>query len=137
MGAMGMGMGATMHASAGTSGLASAMSTFAASSQNRSGVSVSTMQALMTRLDASNGQLLSSPSAPTMKSTIDGTVFNGPMQQATVTAYAVTNGMMGAQIASTTTDAQGDFTMSMGTYGGPVVLRASGEPIRTSRRERR
>jgi hypothetical protein len=123
---MGMGMGAAMPTSAGTSGLASAMAAFTTSAQNKSGVSVSTIQALMTRLSASNGQLASSTNAPAMKSTIGGTVFNGPMQQASVAAYAVDNGVMGAQIASTTTDAQGNFTMSMGAYGGPVMLQASG-----------
>ena len=126
MGGMGMGTGAVMLATAGTSGLASAMSAFAASPQNRSGVAVSTMQTLMTRLGASNGRLVGSTGAPTMKSTIGGTVFNGPTQQATVTAFAVTDGRTGAQIASTTTDAQGNFTMSMGTYSGPLMLQAHG-----------
>jgi hypothetical protein len=126
MGGMGAGMGSQMPASAGTSGLASAMSTFTASSQNKSGVTASTMQTLITRLDTSNGQLTGSAGAPIVKSTIDGTVFNGATQKVNVTAFAITDGTLGAQIASTTTDGQGNFTMSMGAYSGPVMLRASG-----------
>ena len=38
--------------------------------------------------------------------TMSGKVFNGAMSQGTVTAYAVNNGTLGAQIASTATDAR-------------------------------
>jgi hypothetical protein len=58
--------------------------------------------------------------------TMSGKVFNGAMSQGTVTAYAVNNGTMGAQIASTAADAQGAFTMSLGAYAGPVMLQVSG-----------
>ena len=59
MGGMGMGMdmGMAMPAPAGTSGLASAMSTFVASAQNRSGVTLSMMQSLINRLNSSDGHL--------------------------------------------------------------------------------
>jgi hypothetical protein len=121
----GMGMGAAMPANAGTSGLASALSTFTSSTQNKSSASATTMQPLANKLATSNGQLMGSASTPAAKSIVSGTVFNGTMQLATVTAFAVANGTRGAQLASTTTDAQGSFTMSMGTYSGPVMLQAS------------
>lgn len=56
---MGMGgmMGGTMHPTAGTSGLATAMGTFIGSPKNRSGLGATEMQALMNQLAASNGQL--------------------------------------------------------------------------------
>ncbi len=58
--------------------------------------------------------------------TIMGTTVKGPVNGATVTAYAINNGVMGFQIGAATTDAQGNFTMSIGDYSGPVMLRMSG-----------
>ncbi len=57
---------------------------------------------------------------------ISGTAVKGPVSGGTVTAYAITNGTMGTQLASGTTDAQGNFTMNVGSYTGPVMLRMSG-----------
>jgi hypothetical protein len=57
---------------------------------------------------------------------VAGTAFNGTTTQATVRAFAINNGTMGAQIASTATDAQGNFTLPIGTYAGPVMLQAVG-----------
>jgi hypothetical protein len=57
MGGMGMGMSRGMPRNAGTSGLGAAMSAFVASQQNRSGVPAAAVQPLITRLNASNGQL--------------------------------------------------------------------------------
>ena len=57
---------------------------------------------------------------------VNGTVTKGPINNATVTAYGVKGGLMGAVIGTTTTDASGNFTMNIGTYSGPVVLQASG-----------
>lgn len=114
-----------MQPNAGTSGLGSAMSMFAASAQNKSGITASMMQSLINRLNASNGQLF--PATPAVSTgMIGGTVFNGPTTQATVRAYAINNGTLGAQIASTSTDAQGAFTLPIGTYSGPVMLQAVG-----------
>jgi hypothetical protein len=125
MGGMGTGMGMAMPGSAGTSGLASAMSTFASSAQNKSGISASTMQPLISQLGSSNGQLF--PGIPTVgKGMIGGTAFNGTTKQATVRAFAVDNGAMGAQLASASTDAQGNFALPMGTYAGPVMLQVVG-----------
>jgi hypothetical protein len=125
MGGMGPGMGTTMPGNAGTSGLASAMSTFANSAQNKSGISAATMQPLINQLASSNGQIF--PGTPTVgKGMIGGTAFNGTTKQATVRAFAVTSGTMGAQLASAATDAQGNFTLPMGTYAGPVMLQVVG-----------
>jgi hypothetical protein len=57
---------------------------------------------------------------------ITGTAVKGPVNGATVTAFAINNGAMGAQIGTGTTDAQGNFTISIGAYSGPVLLRMSG-----------
>lgn len=57
---------------------------------------------------------------------ITGTAVKGPVNGATVTAYAINNGLMGAQIGTGTTDAEGNFSVSIGAYSGPVMLRMSG-----------
>jgi hypothetical protein len=119
----GMGMGTPMPAAAGTTGLATAIGAFVASGQNHSGVAMSTVQALVDQLAGSDGRIMSgSAGSP---ATMAGKVFNGAMTHATVTAYAVHGGERGAQLASTTTDAQGAFTMSLGEYAGPVMLQAA------------
>ena len=58
--------------------------------------------------------------------TISGTMIKGPVSGASVMAYAITNGTMGAQIGGGTTDAMGNFTISIGNYAGPLMLQASG-----------
>ncbi|MGE5319276.1 MAG: hypothetical protein ACM3KD_03770 [Hyphomicrobiaceae bacterium] len=121
----GMGMGMAMPASTGTSGLASAMSTFVASAQNKSGVTLTMMQSLINRLNSSNGRLFGS-GPPAVNGMMRGTAFDGSVRQATVTAYAVNNGGMGAQLSSATTDANGNFSLSIGSYAGPVMLQVTG-----------
>ena len=120
----GMGGGTMMPATAGTSGLADAMADFLASMQNHSGVTAASMQTLMNQLRNSNGHMGSGPSGTSTK--VSGLVFNGSVGQAIVNAYAVDNGVMGAQLASTATDGQGAFSLSMGSYTGPVMLQMSG-----------
>lgn len=120
----GMGAGTMMRSTAGTSDLATAMAAFMATTQNKSGVTAASMQTLMSQLMGSNGQMMGG-ATPT-NGMISGQVFNGPMGQATVMAYALSGGTRGAQIGSTTTDAQGAFTMSVGSYAGPVMLQVSG-----------
>lgn len=61
-----------------------------------------------------------------VQGSISGTAIKGPMSNATVTAYAISNGLMGSQIATTTTNSNGNFTMTTGSYGGPVMLQVSG-----------
>lgn len=61
---------------------------------------------------------------------VSGVVTKGPVGNATVTAYGVSGGQTGAQIGMATTDASGNFTMSIGAYGGPVMVQASGGSYR-------
>jgi hypothetical protein len=121
----GMGMSMPMSAKMGTTGLATAMSTFVTSAQNRSGVAAATLQTLLSQLNGSNGQMMPGGSGTVPNATMSGKVFNGSMTQATITAFAINGGTRGAQLAGTTTDAQGAFTMSLGSYAGPVMLQAN------------
>ena len=57
---------------------------------------------------------------------ISGSAVKGPINGGTVTAYAVTNGTMGAQLASGTTDSQGNYHLSIGDYTGSIVMQMSG-----------
>ncbi len=57
---------------------------------------------------------------------LSGSVVKGPVSGAAVKGFAVAGGTMGAQISSTVTDANGNFTMPMGNYAGPVMLQISG-----------
>jgi hypothetical protein len=72
----------------------------------------------------SSGIDATTPSA--QATTMSGNVIKGPVSGATVSAFAVTGGTMGSQVSSTTTDATGAFTMSMGNYAGPLMLQMSG-----------
>jgi len=56
---------------------------------------------------------------------VSGTATKGPVSNATVTAYAINSGQMGSQIATTTTGVNGNFSMTMGSYAGPVMLQMS------------
>ena len=126
MGGMGGMMGNNpMSGNAGTSGLAGAMTAFMGSTMNRSGLTVADMQALINKMSASGGQIQGGVT-PGVNGTITGTAMKGPVTGATVTAFAINSGVMGAQIGTGTTDAQGNFTISIGTYSGPVMLRMSG-----------
>ena len=58
--------------------------------------------------------------------TIAGSVVEGPVSGATVTAYSVMGGIMGTALGSTSTDANGAFTMPMGANAGPIMLRVTG-----------
>src|SRR5512144_1641132 len=141
----GMTGGTMMQPTAGTTGLATAMTQFMGSAMNQSRLTLSDMQALMDHLNSLSGQLQGTGGIVTggtgttgvvtggtgtvgtmMGGLISGTAFNGPMAGGMVTAFTITNGMMGAQLASGATDTQGNFTMSLGSYSGPVMLRMSG-----------
>jgi hypothetical protein len=120
----GMMGGGMMQANAGTSGLSNAMTQFMTSAMNKSGVTVSDMQPLINQLGGSSGTL---PGVSgTGGGTVSGTAIYGPMSGGTMTAFAVTGGAMGAQLGSTTTDAHGNFTVSIGSYAGPVMLQMGG-----------
>jgi hypothetical protein len=57
-----------------------------------------------------------------MDGTMSGTAVKGPVANANVSAYGVTNGAKGAQLGTARTDAQGRFTMKVGRYSGPVLM---------------
>jgi hypothetical protein len=65
-------------------------------------------------------------SASSADGVITGTAVKGPVSNATVKAYAINNGLMGAQIGTGNTDAQGNFSLTIGSYSGPVMLQMSG-----------
>ncbi len=125
--AMGGGMmgGSMMQSSAGTTGLASAMTAFVGSSMNRSGVMLSDMQALVDKLAGSDGQLPGATGGST-SGMMSGTATMGPVVGGQVSAYAIAGGTMGAQLGAALTDAAGDFSISVGSYSGPVMLRMTG-----------
>jgi hypothetical protein len=112
-----------MQATAGTTGLGAAMTAFVSSAMNRSGVTMTDMQPLVNMLNGSTGQIGAGGTTTGMMS---GTAVKGPVATATVTAYAITSGMMGAQLGSATTDANGNFSVPMGTYAGSVMLQVKG-----------
>ncbi|MEO8653250.1 MAG: hypothetical protein ABI409_03925 [Ramlibacter sp.] len=56
---------------------------------------------------------------------ISGVVTKGPAANATVNAYAVANGQTGAALGSATADGNGNFTLPIGSYSGPLMLQAS------------
>lgn len=58
--------------------------------------------------------------------TLSGTATKGPVGSATVKVFAISNGAKGGQLGSSTTDANGNFTMTMGAYSGPVLLQVRG-----------
>lgn len=120
----GMGGGMMLPANAGTSGMGAAMEAFMNSSKNKSGA---TTPELVNKLKGASGSIAGGVQVPvTMNATVSGTAFNGPVSKATVMAFAVTNGAMGAQIASVATDGQGNFTLPLGSYTGAVMLQMSG-----------
>lgn len=114
--------GQMLPVGAGTTGMAAAMSAFINSTQNKAGVTTS---ALMTKLNEA-GSLIPGNTPTGMNAMLSGTVFNGPVSSATVGAFAIHNGTMGAQIASAAVDATGNFSLPLGTYTGPVMLQVNG-----------
>lgn len=61
---------------------------------------------------------------------ISGAVAKGPVSNASVAAYGMSGGLVGARIGSATTDASGNFIMATSGYSGPVMLMASGGSYR-------
>ena len=126
MAGMGGMMGGMMQPAAGTAGLSTAMGTFVSSAMNRSGVTSADMQAFMSQLASSNGQLPGAGGTVSPHGTLGGTAFMGTMSSGTMTAYAVNGGTMGAAIGSSPVDASGNFTISMGAHAGTVMLQMTG-----------
>jgi hypothetical protein len=121
-GMMGSGM---MSSTAGTSGLATAMSTFATGTVNKSGLTASNMTTLINQLSASTGQLPGAGGA-SVNGMISGTAFIGHMSGGTVKVFALASGTMGAQLAGGPMDTNGNFTLPIGAYQGPLLLQMSG-----------
>jgi hypothetical protein len=115
-----------MTTTAGTSGLASAMATFITSTMNKSGVTATDMQTLMNHLTSSATGTIQGGGGTMMNGMVSGSVFNGSMSDSTVMAYSMTGGAMGAQLASGSTNSMGSFSLSLGAYSGPVMLKMSG-----------
>lgn len=61
---------------------------------------------------------------------VSGVVTKGPVANASVSAYGIANGQMGARIGTATSDAGGNFSMDIGSYAGPVMLQAIGGSYR-------
>lgn len=127
MGGMGGGM---MQANAGTSGLATAMATFIGSGMNRSGVTAADMQALMTQLSGSSGVLQGTGGGSAPGGVVSGRAFMGAMTGGTMTAYSVSNGAVGPTMGTATMDPSGAFTISVGSYSGPMMLQLTGGTFR-------
>jgi hypothetical protein len=121
----GMMSGGMMSSTAGTSDLANAMNAFIVSAQNKSGLTSTDMNALYTQLNASTGQLQGAGGA-SVNGMVSGTAVMGPVSGGAVKAFAITNGIMGAQLASGPTDTHGNFTLPIGAYSGSVMLQISG-----------
>ncbi len=64
--------------------------------------------------------------APVMQGSIGGTATKGPVTGASVAAYAIDNGAMGRQLGAAVTDGQGHFSIPVGDYAGPVLVRMTG-----------
>jgi len=111
----------TLPSTSATTGLANALTNFTGSPMNRSGVTVAQMQILRDQLHTSTGRLSANG-----VTTIDGNTFNGTAGQGTmVAAYALMDGIRGGQLASGITDAEGNFTLPLGSYTGPVMFRVN------------
>lgn len=78
-------------------------------------------------LSACGGGGSSASTTMSAAGTVSGAVVKGPVSGSTVTAYGVNaNGTMGPMLGSATTDAHGEFMLSIGNYAGALMLEASG-----------
>lgn len=57
---------------------------------------------------------------------VSGAVIKGPVANANVTAFSVVGGQISTMVGSTTTDANGNFSMGVGNYAGPMMLQVNG-----------
>ena len=59
--------------------------------------------------------------------TISGSVIKGPVDGAAVAAYGISsNGTVGPQLATAMTDSAGNFSLTVGSYAGSVMMQVSG-----------
>jgi hypothetical protein len=123
----GMMGGGNMLSTAGTSSLANAMTMFINNaSVNKSGLNTSAMNVLINQLNNPSTGPLPGAGGAAVNGMVSGTAVMGPFSGGTVKAFAITNGTMGAQLASGPTDTHGNFTVPLGAYAGPVMLQMSG-----------
>jgi hypothetical protein len=59
---------------------------------------------------------------PSVNGIMSGTAIKGPVSNGMVIAFSIDNGTMGRQLGTGQTDAQGNFSISIGDYSGPVLL---------------
>ncbi|CAM6000753.1 unnamed protein product [Sphagnum balticum] len=72
----------------------------------------------------------SSSSGSGSTSSITGTVSAGPLNGATVTAYSLNpDGTQGSQLGTTTTDSNGNFTLTASAQYGSLEIVATGGPL--------
>jgi hypothetical protein len=121
----GMMGGGNMLSTAGTSSMAAAMNAFIGSPENRSDLTAGAMIDLYNQLNTATGQLTGAGGA-SVNGMISGTAVMGPVSGGTVKAFAITNGIMGAQLAGGPTDTHGNFILPIGAYAGAVMLQMSG-----------
>ncbi|MES1982536.1 MAG: ice-binding family protein [Pseudomonadota bacterium] len=63
-------------------------------------------------------------------SSVGGTASKGPISGGTITAYRIDAGARGTALASTTTDANGNYSLNIRTYTGPLLLEVTGGTYR-------
>ena len=115
-----------MITTAGTSDLATEMAGFIVSAMNVSGVTLTDMQTLVDKFTTSATGTVQNGGGTPMNGMLGGAVYNVTMKNTIVMAYAVNSGTMGAQLASGTMNSMGNFSMSLGSYSGPVMLKTIG-----------
>lgn len=57
---------------------------------------------------------------------VNGSVTKGPVGNASVTVFRVSDGQIGTQIGAGSTDANGNFTLSIGSHTGPAMVKVAG-----------
>jgi protocatechuate 3,4-dioxygenase beta subunit len=58
--------------------------------------------------------------------TLTGMASKGPIDAGTISAYKVVNGAKDALLGRATTDSNGNFSVNIGSYAGPVILEVTG-----------
>lgn len=67
----------------------------------------------------------SQPPAETVQTTLTGVVSKGPVANATVNIFAVSNGVKGTLLKTANTDGNGAYSAGLGSYTGPVIIEVS------------
>jgi len=94
--------------------------------KNHQAVIALTIGSLFMLFGCGSGSGSASGPGATNAGMISGTAVKGPVNSGTMRAYAVNNGAKGVELASAMTDSQGNFSMNIDNYAGPVMLLMSG-----------